>query len=176
MVSHIKLKACIAAYIILTSFYYRRGVLRLTLYSVILPISFGAMYTMYKYLDTRPPVQQTIINSLMKMMVICFAILTLRGYVWSLLINILYPTLRQLVQNYPTLFCSLSNTRLTFIPFAMDFILLLIIKAFLVLFPHHFFNLNHEHGTAACIALITALVLELSFSLGLNGHYCHKAK
>ena len=111
----------------------------------------------------------------MKMKAICFAILTLREYVWSLLMNILYPTLRQLVQNYPTLFCILSNTRLTFIPIAMVFILLLIIKAFLVLFPHHFFNLNmHERGTAACILLIlSALVLELSFSLGLNGHYCH---
>jgi len=90
MVSHIKLKACIAAYIILTSLYYRSGVLRFTLDSVNIPISFGAMYTMYKYLDTRPAVQQTIINSLMKMMVICFAILTLREYIWSLLMNILY--------------------------------------------------------------------------------------
>ena len=175
MGSQIKLKACIAAYIILTSIYYRTGVLRFTLDSVNTTISFGALYIMYRYLDTRPAIHKTIINSLMKIMVLSGSIILLQGYLWSFLFNVLNETAKHLVEDHPTLMCILTGPRPVFIPFVMAVFFLLISKLYLVLVPHHFLNFNHELGTRASIFLmVLALVSEISFSLGLNRHYCVK--
>ena len=175
MVSNLKLKGCIAVYIILTSVYYGTGVLRFTLDSVNMPISVGAMYTMYRYLDTRPAVHKTMMNSLMKIMVICLSIQTMRGYVWSFLMNVIHQTLRELVLNHPTLICSLSNPRFTFVPLVMIGICLLMTKLFLVLLPHHFFNFNHEQGTRVCLVLsVSAIVVEVTTSLIIRGHCCNQ--
>ena len=175
MVSYIKLKACITVYILLTSLYYKPGALRFTLDSVNTPISFGAMYTMYRYLDTRPAVHKTIMNSLMKIMVLSEIIGNLHSYLWSFMVNVLHQTTKHLVENYSILMCSLSGARPFFLMFAMTVVFLLISKLYLVLFPHSFFNFNHELGTKASIFLIVlTLVSEIMFCVGLNGHYCLK--
>ena len=175
MVSHIKLKACIAVYIILTSLHYRAGALRFTLDSVNTPISFGAMYTMYRYLDTRPAVHKTIMNNLMKIMVLSGIISTLHVFVWSFMVNVLHQTTKHLVDDHSTLMCSLTEARPPFLMFAMTVFFLQISKLYLVLFPHSFFNFNHELGTKVSICLIVlTLVSEILFCVGLNGHYCLK--
>ena len=175
MVSHLKLKASISVYIILTSIYFKTGVLRFTLDSVNMIVSNGAMYIMYRYLNTRPAVHKTIMNRLMKIMVICMSILEMRGYIWSFLLNVTHQTLREHFLNHPTLICSLSNPRFTFIPLVMIVIFLLMTKLFLVLLPHHFINFNHEQGTRVCLALsVSPIVAEVITSLIVSGHCCNQ--
>ena len=175
MVSYIKLKACITVYIILTSLHYKAGALRFTLDSVNTPISFGAMYTMYRYLDTRPAVHKTIMNNLMKIMVLSGIIGNLHSFLWSFMVNVLHQTTKHLVEDHSTLMCSLTGARPSFLMFAMTVFFLLISKLYLVLFPHNFFNFNHDLGTKASIFLIVlTLVSEILFCVGLNGHYCLK--
>ena len=174
MVRNLKLKSCGLLYILLTSIYFGPGAFTFTIDSLAFPVSLFALYSMYMYFKTRPYVQQTVIVGQLKMMVFFIFLALIRNYVESMLFNIFAPWTNAMFQRFPALMCSLTTPKWIAICLITTLSLLSSYKTALVLFPHHFFNLNHEKHIKMSLGITIVTVLtHICFDIGVHGHNCN---
>ena len=175
MVSQLKSNLFIAVYVLIASIYYRADTLRFVIDCLTFPISISALYIMYTYLKSRPVAQQTVMTGQMKLLVLFALVFVVRMGVQSLMLNLIQEATRTLVQSYPTLFCSLSTPRLFLIPLCLLVNFLMFTKLFIVLYPHQFFNINHDAAIRVIAGLIAvAMITDVVVGVGIHGHYCNK--
>ena len=175
MVSQLKSNLFIAVYGLIASIYYRADAFRFVNDCLTFPISISALYIMYKYLKSRPVAQQTVMTGQMKLLLLFSFVSFVRASIKSIMLNLIPEATRTLVQDHPTLICSLSTPRLVLLPLCMIVSFLMFTKLFIVLYPHQFFNLNHDTAIRVIAGLIAvAMITDVVVGVGIHGHYCNK--
>ena len=174
MVLNIQLKSCGLLYILLTSIYFGPGAITFIIDSLAFPVSLFALYSMYMYFKTRPYVQQTVIIGQLKMMVFFIFLGLIRTYAESMLFNIFGSWTNAMFRRFPALMCSLTTPKWILTCYITTLSLLSLSKTALVLFPHHFFNLNHEKHIKISLGITIVTVLtNVCFNIGVHGHNCN---
>jgi len=126
------------------------------------------------FFKTRPHVHQTVIIGLMKMLVFFYLIGVIKYYSFHTLLNVFLDSVKALLEEHPTLVCSLFSPRWIVIGALTTLSLITLTKTFLILFPHKFLNLQHEKWTLVCVGLtLIVVVMDIGIHTGLNGHYCN---
>ena len=174
MVLNIQLKSCGLLYILHTSIYFGPGAITFIIDSLAFPVSLFALYSMYMYFKTRPYVQQTVIIGQLKMMVFFIFLGLIRTYAESMLFNIFGSWTNAMFRRFPALMCSLTTPKWILTCYITTLSLLSLSKTALVLFPHHFFNLNHEKHIKISLGITIVTVLtNVCFNIGVHGHNCN---
>ena len=174
MVLNTQLKSCGLLYILLTSIYFGPGAITFIIDSLAFPVSLFALYSMYMYFKTRPYVHQTVIIGQLKMMVFFIFLGLIRTYAESMLFNIFGSWTNAMFRRFPALMCSLTTPKWILTCHITTLSLLSLSKTALVLFPHHFFNLNHERHIKISLGITIVTVLtNVCFNIGVHGHNCN---
>ena len=174
MVLNNQLKSCGLLYILLTSIYFGPGAITFIIDSLAFPVSLFALYSMYMYFKTRPYVHQTVIIGQLKMMVFFIFLGLIRTYAESMLFNIFGSWTNAMFRRFPALMCSLTTPKWILTCHITTLSLLSLSKTALVLFPHHFFNLNHEKHIKISLGITIVTVLtNICFNIGVHGHNCN---
>ena len=143
-----------------------------TVGSVVSLTSIGFIF--FFYFASVPSWQRTCIQGLSQLLLVWLAVVVIRAYFASLMVNILHDTTQQLLMEYPTLSCILFSGRITFVPSLVSLLLLEISRLGLLLFTIRFQSMNHDLIVYACVAFtVGASLLDLLLSFIFEfANYC----
>ena len=129
----------------------------------------------FKYLWSRPPMQQTVAQPLMMVIVVHMAVLTLKEYMTAVLGNCFPSFLQTLFDDYPLWTCGLLNNRWCSLPIVFCLVILGTSKLVLLVKPMIYHSADHDLIVVYSLRiLISILVVDTVVYLAFgNSFYCH---
>ena len=124
-------------------------------------------FIFFFYFASVPSWQRTCIQGISQLLLVWLALVVIRAYFASLMVNVLHNTTQKLLMKYPTLSCILFSGRITFVPTLVSLLLLEMSRLGLLLFTIRFQSMNHDMVVYACIAFtvgVSLMDLLLSFT------------
>ena len=126
------------------------------------------------YLSSRPPLQQTMVQPLTKILIFTMTGIMLKIYIQAFLFNLFPVQSRYLFNEYPLLMCGWLNNHLSTLLFLYPLTILGASKLILLVKPFWYHSANHEFIVRVCFVVLACIlvvdtVLYLIFE---NVYYC----
>ena len=140
-------------------------------------VSLFALSLIFKYLLSRPPMQQTVAQPLMMVIVVHMAVLTSKEYMTAVLGNCFPSLLQTLFDDHPLWTCGFLNNRWSSLPILFSLVVLGTSKLILLVKPIMYHSADHDLIVEYFLRILISLqvvdtVVYLAFG---NSSYCHTA-
>ena len=133
--------------------------------------SISIIYTFY--FASVPPMHRTCIQGLSRLLLVCLSLVIIRSYLLSLMANVLHDLTQAFITEYPIVSCCLINSRVTYVPFLLSLLMLMVSRLGLLLCTMRFMSLHHEIIVKTCIAVTFGLpLMDLILSSTIGNFTC----
>ena len=127
------------------------------------------------YLWSRPPIQQTLVQPVMMLLIINFETIAWKDTIINFLGNCTPSFFQSIIDKYPLLLCGILNNHLIFSIVAYCLVILSTSKLILLFRPMHYHSANHD---LIVRYIFLAIVIMVIWDTGLyfmvnNTYYCH---